>query len=104
MDKNTAMEYLRTLKQSTDEMTALLSQGDSAIQTLCGKRGVEQSVRRYIVRIGRDIEQLADSMQGQARVEPEIETEIDALIERLNLLRARTTAGAVADIEINPDY
>jgi len=102
MDKDTAIAYLRSIKQSTDE-AVLLSQGEDATATICTKKGQEQSVRRYIHKIGRDIQRLADSMQGQARVEPEIEAEIDALIERLNALRAGANAGDAAGAETGPD-
>jgi hypothetical protein len=39
----------------------------------------------------------------QARVEPAIEAEIDALIERLNALRAGANVGDAAGIEMGPD-
>jgi ParB family transcriptional regulator, chromosome partitioning protein len=102
MDKDTAIAYLRSIKQCADE-AALSSQEDGATVTICTKKGREQSVRRYIHKIGRDIQRLADTMQGQARVEPEIEAEIDALIERLNELRARANAGDAAGAETGPD-
>jgi hypothetical protein len=53
----------------------------------------ERNVWRYILKIGRDIQRLAETMQGQARVEPDIHAEIDVLIERLNLMCVRMRAG-----------
>ncbi len=102
MDKDMAIAYLRTVKNGA-EATALRAQ-DGVAMTLCTKKGEEPDLRRHILKIGRAIERLADTMQGQARVEPAIDAEIDALIDRLNALRARGTAGSEAGgCEIDPD-
>jgi ParB family chromosome partitioning protein len=102
MDKEMAIAYLRTVKNGA-EATALRAQDGVAI-TLCTKKSEEPDLRRHILKISRAIERLAGTMQGQARVEPAIDAEIDALIERLNALRARGKADTeAAGCEMEPD-
>lgn len=102
MDKETAMAYLRNLKPGTDE-AASLSQDIGVTETVPADKGLEKTVRKYILKIDRDIQRLAESMQGQAPMEPEIDAKIDELIERLNALRARTNGGDAAGAETGPN-
>ena len=91
MDKETALDYLRVLKNAP-EKAHLLAHDEQITLAETARLAQAHNLRKQIDKIARDLEDLMDCMRGSNIVDQEIVAEIESMIGQLSSLCSKMEA------------